>query len=315
MIKIIINQLELEKIKYQVTEKIMSDIKAINYYIDDIFIGSKLNENNIIEFNLYVSSVSEFENWDEMVEEALLKREHEISTAIGNGIAIPHARICEYDDVSVVIAKLAKPIDAEISALHSNDKVDLIFMIIAGKTKNKRVLKLMSSISILAQNVEFLDKIRKEKNIKDIIEIIENNEVEVKDTITAQDIMCPELIPAKLSDTLEEVAKRLIVENRAGLPVIDSKGLFVGEITEKELIEFGMPKYTSLMNDLSFMTIGEPFEEYFKNEHLVTVNELYRKTAEIIDRKSSIMEICFLMVSMWRKKCLSPAVNMLIIPK
>ena len=50
----------------------MSDIKAINYYIDDIFIGSKLNENNIIEFNLYVSSVSEFENWDEMVEEALL---------------------------------------------------------------------------------------------------------------------------------------------------------------------------------------------------------------------------------------------------
>lgn len=29
-------------------------------------------ENNIIEFNLYVSSVSEFENWDEMVEEALL---------------------------------------------------------------------------------------------------------------------------------------------------------------------------------------------------------------------------------------------------
>ena len=50
MIKITINSLELEKIKYQVTEKIMSDIKAINYYIDDIFIGSKLNENDTIEF-------------------------------------------------------------------------------------------------------------------------------------------------------------------------------------------------------------------------------------------------------------------------
>ena len=274
----------------------------LSSYLDEKFIFENVDGENLDQ--VIKNVVKELSKCDkvinrnkEMVEEALLKREHEISTAIGNGIAIPHARICEYDDVSVVIAKLAKPIDAEISALHSNDKVDLIFMIIAGKTKNKRVLKLMSSISILAQNVEFLDKIRKEKNIKDIIEIIENNEVEVKDTITAQDIMCPELIPAKLSDTLEEVAKRLIVENRAGLPVIDSKGLFVGEITEKELIEFGMPKYTSLMNDLSFMTIGEPFEEYFKNEHLVTVNELYRKTAEIIDRKSSIMEICFLMVS------------------
>ncbi|MBP6467214.1 MAG: PTS sugar transporter subunit IIA [Fusobacteriaceae bacterium] len=274
----------------------------LSSYLDEKFIFEDVDGENLDQ--VIKNVVKELSKCDklinrnkEMVEEALLKREHEISTAIGNGIAIPHARICEYDDVSVVIAKLAKPIDAEISALHSNDKVDLIFMIIAGKTKNKRVLKLMSSISILAQNVEFLDKIRKEKNIKDIIEIIENNEVEVKDTITAQDIMCPELIPAKLSDTLEEVAKRLIVENRAGLPVVDSKGLFVGEITEKELIEFGMPKYTSLMNDLSFMTIGEPFEEYFKNEHLVTVNELYRKTAEIIDRKSSIMEICFLMVS------------------
>ena len=58
-----------------------------------------------------------------------------------------------------------------------------------------------------------------------------------------------------------------------------------------------MPKYTSIMNDLSFMTVGEPFEEYFKNENKVTVKELYRSTAEIIDRKSSIMEISFKMVS------------------
>ena len=53
MIKIVIDPLELEKIKYQVTEKIMSDIKAINYYIDDIFIGTKLNENDIIEFTTH----------------------------------------------------------------------------------------------------------------------------------------------------------------------------------------------------------------------------------------------------------------------
>lgn len=59
MIKIIINPLELEKIKYQVTEKIMSDIKAINYYIDDIFIGSKLNEKDTIEFTTHFNDGSE----------------------------------------------------------------------------------------------------------------------------------------------------------------------------------------------------------------------------------------------------------------
>ncbi len=53
MIKITINPLELEKIKYQVTEKIVPHIRAINYYIDDIFIGTKFNENDIIEFTTH----------------------------------------------------------------------------------------------------------------------------------------------------------------------------------------------------------------------------------------------------------------------
>ena len=50
MIILIINSLELEKIKYQVTEKILSEIQATNYYIDGIFIDTKLNE--IILLNL-----------------------------------------------------------------------------------------------------------------------------------------------------------------------------------------------------------------------------------------------------------------------
>lgn len=62
MIKITINPLELEKIKYQVTEKTMPDIKTINYYIDDIFIGSKLNEKDTIEF------ISHFNNGSEIQE-------------------------------------------------------------------------------------------------------------------------------------------------------------------------------------------------------------------------------------------------------
>ena len=59
MIKIIINPLELDKIKYQVNEKIVPYIRAINYYIDDIFIGTKLNENDTIEFTTHFNNDSE----------------------------------------------------------------------------------------------------------------------------------------------------------------------------------------------------------------------------------------------------------------
>ena len=93
----------------------------LSSYLDEKFIFEDVDGENLDQ--VIKNVVKELSKCDklinrnkEMVEEALLKREHEISTAIGNGIAIPHARICEYDDVSVVIAKLAKPIDAEISA-------------------------------------------------------------------------------------------------------------------------------------------------------------------------------------------------------
>lgn len=59
MIKLVINILELEKIKSQVSEKIVPHIRAINYYIDDIFIGTKFNENNIIEFTTHFNNGSE----------------------------------------------------------------------------------------------------------------------------------------------------------------------------------------------------------------------------------------------------------------
>ena len=80
--------------------------------------------------------------------------------------------------------------------------------------------------------------------------------------------------------------------------MVGDHGKFMGEITERELIEFGMPKYTSVMQDLSFLTVGEPFEEYLVNEKIATIEELYRREVVIsVDRKTSIMEICFSMVN------------------
>ena len=95
-------------------------------------------------------------------------------------------------------------------------------------------------------------------------------------------MLSPDIIPASPETTLEEIAKRLISEHISGLPVVDKNGEFLGEITEKELIEFGMPKYLSLMKDLNFLTVGEPFEEYLVNEKTATIKDMYRVKNNII---------------------------------
>ncbi|MDR1834191.1 MAG: CBS domain-containing protein, partial [Fusobacteriaceae bacterium] len=96
----------------------------------------------------------------------------------------------------------------------------------------------------------------------------------------------------------EQTAKRLILEKISGLPVVGDDGVFLGEITEKELIAFGMPDYLSYIGNLNFMTVGEPFEEYIKNEKTATIESLYRRKADVvtIDPKTPILEICSIIV-------------------
>lgn len=230
------------------------------------------------------------------VETTVLTREHQVPTALGKGIAIPHGRLPDFDDVLVAIGVLKNPFECP-TADKKTDKVKVFFMIIAAQTKNKMVLKLMAAIMKMIKDEKAIDAIVSKSDPHDILNYIKDTEIEVSERVTAEDIMNRDIQPAKLEDTLEEIATRFVVESLHGLPVVDNKGKFIGEITEKELIAYGMPKYTSLMSDLSFMTIGEPFEEYFKNEQSVTVKELYRKNPVTIDKKASIMEVSFMMVT------------------
>jgi PTS system nitrogen regulatory IIA component len=229
---------------------------------------------------------------------SVMERENEISTAMGQGIAIPHARIDNFDDFVIVIGLLKDPVKCQIAASHKEDDVKIIILLISEVLKNKRMLKVMSGVMKLAiKHPKIFEEIKHSDNASILFEFIKDAQVEIDGKIVAEDVQSPELMPVKPNDTLEEVASRLIIEDRTGLPVVED-GRFLGEITERELIEFGMPKYISVMQDLNFLTVGEPFEEYLVNEKIATIEDLYRKKDVIIvDRKTPIMEICFLMVN------------------
>ena len=231
---------------------------------------------------------------------AVIKREQEISTAIGKGVAIPHARIENFNDFIVAVGVVETPFRAKVEASASKDTVELVFLIISDVLKNKNILKIMSAVSkLVIKYPHIADKMKTIKDSAEILKAVQEADIEIGHKITAEDVLSPDIIPLSPNSTLEEVAKRFIIEHTSGLPVVDENGKFLGEITEKELIEFGMPKYLSLMQDLNFLTVGEPFEEYLVNEKTTTIENLYRNKDELIilDRKAPIMEICFIMVS------------------
>lgn len=277
----------------------------LSSYLDPKYIFIDLEAENIEEvIKKMVDSLSlvnkKIEQNHKVIEQTILKREREMPTGVGFGISIPHARVENFDDFIIGIATLKNKIEVQIGGSNKIDEVDFVVVIISDILKNKNILKTMGAISKLAtKNKEVIEKIRAEKSEKRVIEIIAESKVEIIQKIIADDVLSPEVEPVKLGTTLEDVAKRFISEGATGLPVVSEDGKFLGEITEKELIEYGMPKYTNLLNDLNFMTIGEPFEEYLLNEKTALIDNIYRmeEDREIsIDKETPIMEICFLFI-------------------
>lgn len=279
----------------------------LSNYIEEKFmtvnLKSKTKEEAIKEM---INKIAKFDPGVEAKQEDIIStvfaRENEISTAMGNGIAVPHGRVAGYEDIIVAIGISKDGIESQIASLPIKDNVHLFFLIIAGQTKNKLILKLMASVSKLVSKKGVIDKLLECDNFGDFLRIVKENEASVKENITAEDIMNNNITPVNLGATLEEVATRLIKEKTTGLPVVDDFGKFVGEITERELISYGMPKYTMLLDNLDFMTTGEPFEKYFKDERTVTVKDLYRENMHTVRKTDSIMTVSFEMLNKGRTR-------------
>ena len=276
----------------------------ITSYMDEKFIFTGLDfdtkEEMIKEIIRRVSERDEnFRKSKTEIEEIVLHRESELSTAMGYGVAIPHARVESYDDFIIAVGVNKKEIDCK-TIYHKKDKVKYFFLIISSVEKNQLILKSVPAIIRMFMNMEFNKAIYGKEIVEaeDILKVMEKFDKESSEGIEAQDIMRVDIKPALLDDTMQNIAARFIKEEVDGLAVIDENGKFIGDITEEELIMFGLPKYAIFMKDLNFVRNSEQFEEYFKNEKNIKVRDIHEAFKPIIvSRKTSVIEISFLMVN------------------
>ena len=101
--------------------------------------------------------------------ENLIKREKLGSTAVGNGIAIPHANLTNIDKPHVFVSTLVNGLD-----FNSTDDipVDIIFLLIAPDNKGSEHLQALALISRLLRNVELTTKLRGCKNSESAFAVI-----------------------------------------------------------------------------------------------------------------------------------------------
>jgi len=107
--------------------------------------------------------------------ENLTKREKLGSTAVGNGIAIPHANVFHIEKPKVLVATLSKGLD-----FYAIDEqpVDVIFLLLAPNEKSSEHLQALALISRLLRNNELTNKLRGCKNAESAMMVLTQTDSE-----------------------------------------------------------------------------------------------------------------------------------------
>jgi len=104
-----------------------------------------------------------------MVLEGVLERERLGSTGVGEGVAIPHARIAGLSRVAGGFARLIDP--ADFDAIDERP-ADLIFMLLAPEDAGSEHLRALARVSRLMRQEAFRARLRNAQTIEAALQIL-----------------------------------------------------------------------------------------------------------------------------------------------
>ncbi|MBZ4683822.1 MAG: nitrogen system component [Fusobacteriaceae bacterium] len=111
-----------------------------------------------------ISSKDEFK-------EAILERESLVSTGIGFGIAMPHAKLDSIDEFFMIIGINENGIDWDAI---DRKPVSAVFLIGGPSNEQKKYLQIIAKLMLLVKNSNRREKLLAAKTAKEVIELFQN---------------------------------------------------------------------------------------------------------------------------------------------
>ena len=113
----------------------------------------------------------------EGAENAIMAREQLMSTGVGNGVAIPHAKTDAVKTIRLTVATIK---DGIAYKSVDNKPVFVVFMLLSPRNAASDNLKVLTSIAkLLRDNPNFLEKLIKADTASEFIELIAKEEMKI----------------------------------------------------------------------------------------------------------------------------------------
>ncbi len=128
------------------------------------------SKEQVLEALLNVILKSDLVTEKNLIRNAIYAREQLMSTGIGYGIAIPHARHASVKDFVLAVARVKKGVPCDSI---DDQPVNLFFMIVASDKQDKDYLRLLSQLMLKLKNHHLLEQIQKAQDTHEIYDLLE----------------------------------------------------------------------------------------------------------------------------------------------
>src|SRR6056297_3633212 len=263
-------------------------------------LSSLLNENLIFfdvelddykkVYELVAKEISKQYNLNkDNIYEAFLKRDKLGHSLTPDGIALPHGRIDNFDDLIVSIVKTKNYLDI------ATGKAKLFITLLTSNTGSHLYLKSLAGFAQLIS--KYSENVLNLSTKEEFIDFMNSLDIRIDEPVRIKDIMDNEKVVVKKQEKLTNVMDKMKKHDLTYLPVVDDNDQYIGKIEIVSILKIAYPNYVLMMSDLSFLENLRPFEDFANKEKELKVKDLYVEDEEkIIHKNSTVIELGFLLV-------------------
>jgi PTS system nitrogen regulatory IIA component len=201
----------------------------------------------------------------------ILERENEHPTVVGPGIAMPHARL---EDINEIVVGVATSKNGIVYASNVDNPIKLIILTLAPKASPAAYLQAMSSLAKICQDPATADIVARLPTAQKVWSFFDTGGMVLPDYLRARDLMEPIKVKLQEHDTLEQAINLFVTYGLRDLPVVDKEENLVGVVTTYELLRVCLPDYILWMEDLTPILNFETFKEILHKESKTWLAEI-----------------------------------------
>jgi PTS system nitrogen regulatory IIA component len=221
---------------------------------------------------------------EEEVKAAIRDRENLGGTVFPNGLAVPHARLENFDDILLIVCAPSPPVPFE------DKQIRLMVLVLTGHATSSIYLNTLAAFARLSMDKDYFERLLAAATPQNFIQILKERNIEVKKEVLVQSIMSQEFYPLHPDNTVKDAIDTFYKYRTEYIPVLDENNVFAGELTVFDVFDKGIPHYAKKVGNLKFMKNFEAFETFLDQENVIKIREVMKKYTVTLEEDSPIIE-------------------------